>query len=102
MNETREGEWERSHPHKWDRDTNGGRRRGSNRGHGRGVLGPLLLILLGVALLLDTLGIWSLDWADVWRLWPLLLVLAGLQIIFSRTAWGGLVSLLVVVVEESN
>lgn len=85
MRETHEREWHRGH------------RRGPNRDGRRGIIGPLLLILLGTALLLDTLGIWSLDWADVWRLWPLLLVLAGLQIIFSRTTWGGLVSLLVVV-----
>ena len=65
--------------------------------HGHGIMGPLLLILLGVALLLDSLGIWSPDWGDIWRLWPILLVLAGLQIVFSRTAWGGLVALLVVV-----
>ena len=68
-----------------------------DHGHGRGIIGPLLLILLGTALLLDSLGVWSLNWGDLWRLWPLLLVLAGLQIIFSRTTWGGLVSLLVVV-----
>ncbi|HHX43541.1 MAG TPA: hypothetical protein GX714_06075 [Chloroflexi bacterium] len=73
-------------------------RRGAGRAArgSRGIVGPLLLILLGVALLLDSLGLWSLNWGDVWRLWPLLLVLAGLQIIFSRTAWGGLISLLVV------
>jgi hypothetical protein len=71
--------------------------RGVTRDGSRGVIGPLLLILLGIALLLDSLGVWSPNWRDVWRLWPVLLVLAGLQIIFSRTAWGGLVSLLAVV-----
>ncbi len=70
---------------------------GRGREHNRSIVGPLLLILLGVALLLDNLGIISLSWGDVWRLWPLLLVLAGLQIIFSRTTWGGLASLLVVI-----
>lgn len=71
---------------------------GERRDHGRGggIIGPLLLILLGAALLLDTLGIWSPNWGDIWRLWPLLLVLAGLQIIFGRSAWAGLVSLLLI------
>jgi len=66
------------------------------RNRGRGIIGPLLLILLGVALLLDTLGIWSPNWGDIWRLWPLLLILAGLQIVFGRSRWAGLVSLLLV------
>lgn len=70
---------------------------GERYGRRRGIVGPLLLILLGTALLLDNLGIWSLDWGDIWRLWPLLLVLAGLQVVFGRSTWGGLVSLLVVV-----
>lgn len=69
---------------------------GYHRGS-RHILGPLLLILLGVALLLDNLGIWTPNWGDLWRLWPLLLVLIGLQIIYGRSAWGGVVSLLVVV-----
>lgn len=78
-------------------DDGGERRRHDQRAPNRSVVGPLLLILLGVALLLDNLGIWSLSWGDVLRLWPLLLVLAGLQIVFSRTTWGGIVSLLVVI-----
>lgn len=67
-----------------------------HRGRSRDIVGPLLLIFLGTALLLDSLGVWSLHWEDLWRLWPLLLVLAGLQMIFNRTAWGGLISLLVI------
>jgi len=55
---------------------------------------PLILILVGVALLLRQLGIWSFSWTYVWRLWPLLLVVFGLDILLSGTRLGGLVFLL--------
>jgi hypothetical protein len=61
----------------------------------RSFVGPILLILLGVALLLDQLGIWTLNWADLWRFWPLLLILIGLDILLNRTRWGGLLSLFI-------
>ncbi len=59
-----------------------------------GVVGPLILISLGVILLLNNLGL--LDWT-VWeillRLWPLLLVAAGLDLILGqRSAWGSLLT----------
>jgi predicted membrane protein len=40
------------------------------------------LILLGVIFLLATLD--KIDWADVWRFWPAILILLGLSIIFRR------------------
>jgi hypothetical protein len=51
--------------------------------HGSGV-GAAILISLGVIFLLNNFGLlpWSV-WADLWRLWPLVLVLIGLQIIFG-------------------
>ena len=60
----------------------------------RHLAGPLILILVGIALLLRQLGIWSFSWAYVWRLWPLLLVIFGLDILLSGTRLGGLVFLL--------
>jgi len=63
----------------------------------RGLLGPLLLILVGIALLLNQLDIWVVDWSRLWRLWPLVLVFAGLDIILSRTRLGGLVFLVLAV-----
>jgi len=57
-------------------------------------IGPLVLILAGIVLLLNQLGIWNVDWSYVWRLWPLLLILIGLDILLSRTRVGGLVFLL--------
>jgi len=57
----------------------------------------LLLVAVGVLLLLQTLGLvpWAV-WLDVWRLWPVLLIIAGVSILFGeRARW--LAALLVVV-----
>lgn len=56
----------------------------------RGVVGPVLLILIGVGLLLKQLGILVVDWSSMWRLWPILLILFGLDIILGRTRRGSL------------
>jgi hypothetical protein len=61
-----------------------------------GLLGPIVLVGLGVILLLNNLG--RLDWG-VWealiRLWPVLIIGAGLDLLIGRRSlWG---SLLVVV-----
>lgn len=56
---------------------------GSRRG---GVVLPVVMILLGGLLLLQNLGLlpWNV-WRNLWRLWPLLLVLVGLeQVLGSR------------------
>jgi hypothetical protein len=58
---------------------------------------PLFLILVGVALFMEQLGKWHLNWLNVLRLWPLLLVLIGLQIILRNVRWGGIVSLILTV-----
>ena len=50
---------------------------------------PLLLISLGCLLLLQTTGIlsWHL-WASIWRLWPVLLIAIGINIILgARMPW---------------
>ena len=50
---------------------------------------PLLLISLGGLLLLQTTGIlsWHL-WASIWRLWPVLLIAIGINIILgARMPW---------------
>ena len=55
----------------------------------------IILVLLGVILLLQTFNVlpWGL-WGSLWRLWPLLLIAIGLNIILSRVnVWlaGGVV-----------
>jgi hypothetical protein len=62
----------------------------------------LLLIFFGVILLMNNLGYlsWGI-WSSIWRLWPALLVLVGINLIFGRSRpwvsfWLSLVVLLVV------
>jgi hypothetical protein len=67
-------------------------RRDSRRG---GLVGPAILIGLGVVFLLNNLGVlsWSI-WETLLRLWPVLLVAAGLDLILGRRSiWGSLLAL---------
>jgi hypothetical protein len=61
----------------------------------RGLVGPVILIGLGIVFLLNNLGIlsWSI-WETLLRLWPVLLVAAGLDLILGRhSIWGSLLAL---------
>jgi hypothetical protein len=63
------------------------------------LVGPLILIGLGVIFLLNTMGVlaWSV-WEVIFRLWPILLIAAGLEIILSRfSIWGSLLALVLAV-----
>lgn len=66
----------------------------------RSLIGPLLLIAIGVLLLLNSLNVlpWGI-WGTLWRFWPVLLILLGLEILFGRSSWiGSLIVLIVAVV----
>lgn len=63
--------------------------------HGHYTL-AVLLILLGVVLLLEQLGIWQVSWSSLWQLWPLALILVGLEMLLRRVPMGGLIYLLMV------
>jgi hypothetical protein len=54
----------------------------------RSLLGPVLLILVGVGLLLSQFGLWRIPWENLIRFWPTLLVLLGLDLLLSRTRLG--------------
>ncbi len=59
---------------------------------------PAVLIIAGVVLLLDQLGIWTVDWSHVLSLWPLLLILLGLDILArSVRVSGPLMTIMLVV-----
>jgi len=63
------------------------------------LVGPVILIGLGVIFLLNSLGVlaWSV-WEVIFRLWPILLIALGLEIILSRlSAWGSLLALVLTV-----
>jgi hypothetical protein len=64
------------------------------------LVGPVILIGLGVIFLLNSLGLlaWSV-WEVILRLWPVLLIAVGLEIILNRlSAWGSLLALALTVV----
>ena len=50
---------------------------------------PTLLIALGVLLLLQTTGVVQWEaWSTIWRLWPVLIIVVGINIAFgSRMPW---------------
>lgn len=73
-----------------------------NRPQYRGVsvVGPVLLIGLGIVLLLQQSGYlnWSL-WEIAGRLWPVVIIAVGADILIGRRSfWGGIVALVVVLV----
>ncbi|MGC9334699.1 MAG: LiaI-LiaF-like domain-containing protein [Anaerolineae bacterium] len=68
------------------------------KSQGVNLFGPLLLITIGIVLLLNTLGV--VDWRIWWtllRLWPILLVAAGLDLLIGRRSLlGSLLATLVI------
>jgi hypothetical protein len=50
---------------------------------------PVLLITAGVIFLLSNLGILDVNFWGLWRLWPALLILVGLDILFGRRSLVG-------------
>ena len=63
------------------------------RGRGRGGMATgVIIVLIGLAFLLDHLGIISIG--NPWRFWPLLMILAGISNFISRRqTWGALLML---------
>ena len=64
------------------------------------LVGPVILIGLGVVFLLNNMGVlaWSV-WDVIFRLWPVLLIAVGLEIILSRLSpWGSLLALALTVI----
>ena len=63
------------------------------------LIGPVILIGLGIVFLLNNLSIlsWSV-WEVIFRLWPVLLVAAGLDLLLGRRSiWGSLLALVLTV-----
>jgi hypothetical protein len=50
---------------------------------------PILLITTGAIFLLSNLGLLEVNFWELWRLWPVLLILAGLEIILGRRSFLG-------------
>lgn len=64
----------------------------------RSIVGPVILILLGVAFLLNNLHLvqWNI-WTMVWRLWPIWLIAVGLDLMIGRRFQWGSIAVLVIV-----
>ncbi len=65
------------------------------RWHRPSIVGPAVLIFIGAALLLGNLGMLHVNWWDLVRLWPVLLILAGLDILARHSRWGSAVVVLI-------
>jgi len=60
---------------------------------------PVILIVLGVLFLLDNLNITSgIDWRTIWKLWPVILIALGLEVLLGRRVSFGAVLLVVIIV----
>jgi hypothetical protein len=58
----------------------------------RSVVGPAILIGLGLLFLGQNMGLLSGDvWFTLWRFWPVLLILGGVELIFGRSNWASAV-----------
>lgn len=62
-----------------------------------GIFWGLLLVLVGVILLLDNLGVIKADFSNVWQLWPVVIIGAGLSLLSLRGWVGAVVSFVVAV-----
>lgn len=64
----------------------------------RHVVGPIILIGLGALFLAQNMGWVSGNiWLSIWRLWPLMLVIAGVELLLGRSTWGAAVSAVVAI-----
>jgi predicted membrane protein len=106
----REERWERSQERwerRWDRRTSGGGVVFGTPGHGSAVgrfVAGGIIVLLGVAFLLQNLGFLYID--HIWNYWPLLLVALGISHVLTgplqRRVWGlGLVAVGLVLLANS-
>ena len=63
---------------------------GRSKGRRRGLVGPVILIAIGIIFLLQNLDLLPWDvWTVIWRGWPAILILVGLDMLIGRrSGWG--------------
>jgi len=44
----------------------------------------LILVLIGAAFLLDNLGYITFNWGNIWHLWPIFLIIGGVNLVFAN------------------
>ncbi len=64
------------------------------------IMWGIILLFIGGVLLLENLNIIDFHWGSIWRFWPIFLIIAGVNILFSRnkSQLGGYISIGVLVV----
>lgn len=58
----------------------------------------LLLVVIGGMILLSNLGVLQVNWMELWRLWPLLIIAAGFSVLATRHWFWKVLSVLFVVI----
>ena len=57
----------------------------------------LLLVLVGGLILANNFGLVNVSWVNLWQLWPLLIIVAGLSVLsFNSWVWN-IVSILLII-----
>jgi hypothetical protein len=76
------------------------RRHSTDRRRPPSLVGPVILITIGVLFLLNNLGMLHINIWELWRLWPVLLILGGMEILLGRRSalWSLIVLVLTIVV----
>lgn len=57
----------------------------------------VFLILVGLLLLFSELGIIHFYWRDLFRLWPLIFIFWGLDLLIGEKRWGSWVAVLIII-----
>src|ERR1700712_2307121 len=59
----------------------------------------LVLVLIGAAFLLNNFGYIHFHWTNIFHLWPIFLVIAGVNLVFAhnKSAWATILKIAVVV-----
>jgi len=64
------------------------------------IIWGIVLLFLGGILLLQNFNVINFEWSVIWRFWPVILILIGANMLFSnsRSAAGGVVTVLITVI----
>jgi hypothetical protein len=64
------------------------------------IMWGIVLLFIGAVLLLENFGLIDFYWRSVWRFWPIFLIIAGINILFSRSKsqLAGVISIAILVI----
>jgi hypothetical protein len=63
------------------------------------IMPGVILVLLGTVFLLDNYNVIDFHWANIWRFWPVFLIMGGINLVFAhnKSAWATILKVSVVV-----